>query len=389
MPGDIDEEFLNAINSHLKLRWAVSRCVLATGFHYEFLCEFHTRYIGTVNLGASRDDLFATLVVLRNDLKWDAAAAFADVFNPGLSCSERTLRRAVNEILNPVVAGTLIDRAVNRGLRFAHMDPALPGITAMVDATPVPCRGNRSLLNMKYRAKVVKFEVWTTLWGVPIYWRGPFLPTAHDASIYQSRTAEMGQLPQRPSLPHLPLEFFAGDKGYQGMSHMVSPFKTTDAEGNQPARGQDVPTREYFDLRFVSVRNRIEHFFSRLDEWKIMHNCAHHMKWLGYAMDLIMTMMHLKEAHNAATKGCRYDARPPPAVAHDAFGQVRCACRFLVTDAAKQRARQKRSQLVEHFITTNAPPCPGKPEKKRRRERQGDDLGVENSESERELEDLE
>jgi len=357
--------------------WWNSACRKLTGYTAPWLTSFFTRHVHPLCPDATFLDFYATVVLLRNNLTWDALEAVQGTWSPRRHVDERTLRHDVGKILRPAAMSTLAlggDGYVSpvvRGARFFHRDRRLPGITAIVDATPVPCRGSSELMNFKYHSKVVKFEVWCTLQAVPIYWRGPFLPKDHDAKIYAGLAAELDAITPRPPLPHLSEEFFAGDKGYVGHAHVITPFKKNDAEGSQLAPGYAFTTREYFDDRFVCHRNRIEHLFARLDKWRILRDNAHTMHFLGAAFDLIMSLEHVE----AMEFGARYQWQPDQPVPGDHFGAV-CECELKPTALLKAAAKAKRSSLVRFQLANDVAPHEGRGEKKKKKRRQRLKFGV-------------
>jgi hypothetical protein len=100
----------------------------------------------------------------------------------------------------------------------------------------------------KYRTHVMKFEIWTTLYGVPFFFRGPFPGSHHDTRMCRS-----GRF-----FP----EYLNADLGYVGLPHMVTPFKSTDATKPQATTVKD------FDQNIQTVRSRIERTFGWMTKWK-------------------------------------------------------------------------------------------------------------------------
>lgn len=254
--------------TRLELAWATRGCLCATGFDYEFLCSFYDGFVRPLAPGSVLRDFFALLVLLKNNLSWDALEGVQVAWSPRRIVSERQLRRDVGTILNPVTIPRLVARCVNPLVRFSHLDFRFPSCTCIVDATPVPVRGDSRLLNGKYHQKVLKFEVYVTLQGVPFFWRGPYLPTHHDAAIFAGQKPPLnaeGETQiggdEKKVFVHYAHEYILADQGYVGCSHCVTAPKRNETGASDIVEGTLKTKGDFLKDRIVIVRTRIEHFF--------------------------------------------------------------------------------------------------------------------------------
>lgn len=294
--------------------------------------------------------------------------------------SERQLRNRVQGV------GILLkDRwnlAVQPKVRFYHMEPGWPNVTAILDGTPAPTRlngelyvthgGNRSTSNYsgKYKFMCRKFEVWCTLQGCPIGFRGPLDGSRHDMAFFG---------PDDP-LPfdHKEDELFLADLGYIGAAHMLTPYKSGEVAGglagwatydelrdtwrthsNDEVRLpthrtivkednlQEVPMGrdEFWNLVQPRLRSRVERMFSKLMEWKwFSHYDAHADIWAESAMRLTI---FLTFQTNMRRKPYEYMFPTLPLPAHPAASACTCLGKGHPSDI--ERAKAGRGTLCDEL----------------------------------------
>ena len=178
----------------------------------------------------------------------------------------------------------------------------LPYVTALLDGSPIPCRmrggdhttkkGKKTIKNWctKYKFRCVKVEMWVSLQGKPLAFRGPIHGVRHDMQFWKEPT---GTLPGIP-FPHFRTENFLADHGYWGKTpHTLLPFKKIEVEGMAPIHPGAKPTlRRYWNKVHSLYRSRVERCFAWWTAWKFTQQCNHGELWLRMAMHIMVAVQH-------------------------------------------------------------------------------------------------
>jgi hypothetical protein len=255
-----------------------------------------------------------SLAIIKNDLSWDASCGISRHVT-GVFRSERTVRRRFSTV---VTAANVLWKHINQKIRFQYADARFPYCTAIVDGRPTRCRARMKkeivdeqgrkrtrdeTYSGKYRTHVMKFEVWTTINGIPFFFRGPFPGSHHDTKMCRSAGF----------FPHCEQEYFLADLGYVGLPHMVTPYKNNDARKPTAATIAD------FDQNIQTVRSRIERTFGWMTKWRSLSRTNHQPRFLRGAMTLACLVTYYELVEDPPmyrTIGCELD-----------FGRVtKCAC---------------------------------------------------------------
>ena len=239
--------------------------------------------------GATIFTLVDSMLMLINNLTWDSLQAVSV-----RGVNERQLRRDFDCTARRVAARWF--DVVDPQVRFSHTTPLLPYVTAILDGSPIPCRatggphqtasGATTIKNFngKYRIRCAKVEVWTTLQGVPIGFRGPVHGKNHDMSSFSPETP----LP----FTHLKSELFLGDSGYFGAAHQLLPFKKNEACGQELLDDGATTYLRYWNSVHSQYRSRVERFFAWSLRWKFLSACDHNLEWLRNAMVIHIAFEH-------------------------------------------------------------------------------------------------
>jgi hypothetical protein len=240
-----------------------------------------------------------TLFVLKNNLSWDAAGIIYGV-------PRATAHRWVSDFLAAVRPRLIFDETI----RFQETRLAFPfeHCTMLVDGFPVftgqsDGGGNYS---GKYKRSGYKFQMITSLSGIPINLSPAQPAKKHDALLY----AETDML-------HEPWEMVLGDKAYISQPHCVAPPKK-----NQKVF-KDNPTKARVFIAWHRLhRAKVEHCFARMHRFRFM-KYSHFRKIVPRAVRLIAWCDHVTLAHRA--KLHRWlDPNP-----HTITRAAECNCMFL------------------------------------------------------------
>jgi hypothetical protein len=244
-----------------------------------------------------RRKIYDALQMCKHNFTWDAAAAF--------SCrkdkvDERTMRRYFTEAAAAVRSGDIL----TPGIRFNDKDRRFPYVTAVVDGTPIPTRWNfrrhNTLLTKRKSAtysgkdhfKSWHVELWSTVSGIPIGFRGPIEGSQHDATLFYS---------EPPPFEHKARELFAMDIGYLGLPHALTPYKKNELEeyGGEDAvvrtnDGMVLPRRRVWNKSLGMLRSRIERVNSWMMKYRFFQYCDHDADWLKDAMTIVIAFEHYR-----------------------------------------------------------------------------------------------
>jgi hypothetical protein len=191
-------------------------------------------------------------------------------------------------------------------LRFAHGMSALPGVTGMLDGMVVKCRdlerGYKDdddskkvdrTFSGKHRIHCYKFEVFVSLLGVPLFFRGPVRGSVHDAALFKKNCVG-----SRPLFHHHKEEMWLGDLGYIGCEHCLVPYKKSSK-----SKGLDDTQKSYND-RHGLVRSRVERFFKCMREYRVFQETEHHPQFLKDCAALVLNIMYLTTANAPHYNDC-------------------------------------------------------------------------------------
>ena len=333
-----------------------------TGYDPSFIAALATH----VNVEFS----WVALIVgmLHSCMTYDAAASLTR-FIVGSSYDERTVRRKFAEIGNALAERPLM----NPTRRFMWLDKRFPNVTALVDCTTFPCRAKewiqvgerkQSLTwcrhDNKDKGNCWKFEVITTLNGIPISVRGPVEGSIHDARVFCAGEP----------FPHIENEFFLADLGYVGCPHVVHGPKSN----SKFASDWGSTTKQFFEKNIGLVRSRVERLFAWIDKHQSTHGSAYGKE---SAKNMALIIFNLEYLLGVAQSAVRYaddqhriipgEGREVPSP-QEPWAQGTCSCGFRPTVESKKRTiKQIEETLLQQDRTgTWLPEDPKRPQKRGR-----------------------
>ena len=230
--------------------------------------------------------------------------------------------------------------------------------------------------------------------GIPFAFRGPFLPTTHDAAIFA-----WDVLP----FPHGVWELWLGDKGYVGCAHMLHEFKKKNkkkkkpnpkgrtTEEDSPSDDSDEPLRDsdpdegydntdsalpigqqLINKKIRRPRAYIEHVFAEMkNECDSFEMCKRRPEMLTN-----LVKFYVDSEYVLITKGLRVARyqhlcieRPPTKVNWDLMNDESCECSTNRNAKKKSIAHMKkiRSELLTTPTTPRTIPRPEQLGTKRRK----------------------
>lgn len=196
-----------------------------------------------------------------------------------------------------------VDTFIKHGVhRVGKLGPA---VTAIVDGVPLYCRGPPEYFSgSKHHTKYETYLVWVDLNGTPTRWSGPFPGSAHESPCWAE-----GQ----KDLRHGEQDVILADLAYISCRHCLTKFK-------KPVNSQLTQRQQRFNDFHDHYRARVEHFFARLDKFRLLHSSAHYAKFNQMAMHFLLLAMNADDA--LAPKPRYDDVVKYPAVSCD------CYCQF-------------------------------------------------------------
>jgi hypothetical protein len=278
----------------------------------------------------------------------------------GYLCSppvdQRTIQRWFKDLAHAIKEKPIL----NPNMRFMHLHPSWPMVTAQVDCTTVACR-HRHTVTMedtesdadgnvvshkkdqtysgKHRDHVWKFEVWTTHQGLPVAFRGPVFGSIHDAKVFHGAGEPFF---------HFEGELFLADGGYQGCGHCLVPVK-------KGVRNELTADQRRFNRHHRLLRSRVERTFAWLDKFRIMAMTDHDKDFMGDAMLIILSVTFL-----TAQRSRKYEDAEDALPSAEARTLTRCWCMAGCAVAPKVTPAQllewaAKPQFAEEKPTTKPP----------------------------------
>lgn len=306
-----------------------------TGFTKDFLEGFWSR-VGCPKLFNA---FCLTMCQLKLNLTWDACAALTPLFYPDMR-DESTCRKDLVAVVDALEKTPWMDPL----LRWNYSDPRWPGVTALLDCTTIRCRdlrranGRDATFSGKHREHCWKLEVFTTVTGIPICFRGPALGSAHDMKVFHT-------LYDTAPFDHLEDEVWLGDLGYVSASHVVTPFKAGEDDGMLGTR------LDAFNDTHSRVRSRIERTFAWLDRFHIFWETDCKERTVSRFVSIALNIEVYRRLVDEATTGkqtykLHWLAAAPPVVVNWSRSR-KCNCRLKKESAVATKAR--RLQLCDHL----------------------------------------
>jgi hypothetical protein len=225
-------------------------------------------------------------ILLKHTPTWDLAAIFWRVILAQPEASERSLRRWASELLTALLPLIPFDKE----RRYDYECESIPGVYSIIDCTPLRVRGPKHVYNGKYHTKVLKYQVICDLRGVTIDAR-PTGSREHDAVA-----ARAGMIPLRDG------EWILGDRGYQGVDRVVTPFKRS--RGGGPLTADQLRFNKFHGI----IRAKIEHVFARVRRFKLFYRSPyrdalnHQLVHLGFWIDAELKKKSLAALGEAAPR---------------------------------------------------------------------------------------
>jgi len=284
-------------------------------------------------------EVFVTLTLLKNNLSYDVLAVTMLPYL-GRVFHESTVREMTNYVLMRNARAGSFARTMRR---FQVKEKYFFMCTFMSDGVPMFCRGNEKLFNGKHDDKYLLFQVALMMDGCPLAWFGPHYGREHDCTCMQG--SDM--------FPHKEKELGLGDLAFSSLKHYLTQVKGTKKK-NKLSEGEDL-----FDIEFRRVRNRVEHFFAQLDEFRCMWYNLHGIQWNTYAFSMIFNSECLvwelndKREHTDTivyTLSCsdyamRFDEQPD------------CNCKFrYATKMEKEKTVELRDEITERLVRDDVEP---------------------------------
>lgn len=330
----------------------------------ELWAAMRNHYSGlTIN---DRRALYSTLASMGTGCSWDQVAMMQPLWidllrqeDPKVcAVSERQLRRDFNHIGEMFVNNPMMHASI----RFSHMHPLMPGVTAILDGTVIPVRWRDTIAETrdgvtanvdrnysgKHQTICLKFEVWCTLDGIPFFVRGPVAGRVHDGHLFAhppwwNETKEV-------LFKHRPDEYVLGDSGYQGKDHCLVPYKKRS--------GASLSDNEkWFNKRHRLWRSRVERLFSFFDRFRFLQYTEHQEAWLRQALHIVCNIFYLK-----------YSAQPQYADCDCklvGFTELKQECLCSRGSGVAPRGDSKRQELLSLWQEHDMPYEPRPPSKGR------------------------
>jgi hypothetical protein len=154
----------------------------------------------------------------------------------------------------------------------------------LVDGFPVFTGQKKGGTNYsgKYRRAGFKFQMITTLSGIPIHLSKAFPANVHDSAIYPVTHVEHGEW-----------ELVLGDKAYLSQAHCVVPPKKNQAIAkNEPEKVA------IFTAWHRLYRSKVEHCFAKLHRFRFM-KYSYLRKFTPQAVRLLVWCEHVVRAKHA------------------------------------------------------------------------------------------
>jgi hypothetical protein len=279
------------------------------------------------------------LYVARANVTWDLVSLASGIFFPR-RISEREARRRFTEVATKIKSAEFVDPKIR--FNAEHLDGRFPGCTAIVDVTPIYCRQLRKGFSQrgdpidttyqpKYKTRVWKVEVWTTLSGIPIAWRGPVEGRVNDMRLFR----QGGQ-----PFHHTATEVFLADLGYIGGNHCMTSWKT-----GEPDVGEN---KKEFENNLSIVRSRIERAFAWLLKYRFFEHSAFEIPMLDLLLAIVMATEHLMGKLYPHYSVTPYpEDTPLPAKLGDT---LTCMCNFEEDREAVNMAKRHRTEVSEVYL---------------------------------------
>jgi hypothetical protein len=326
---------------------------------------------------------FDALLMCRHNFTWEAAAGFAvDGY-----VDPRTLQTRFKTVANQIAASTLVDPTV----RYNSADVRFPLVTAILDGTPIPCRaqfsstdtelfGNRvATFSGKRKFKCWNVELWSTVCGIPLGFRGPMEGSQHDATLFQG-------LP--PPFPHRIGELFIADSGYMGLDHCLVPFKEGEREdygGEEVVNRGDGPTtiRATWNVFHRQLRSRIERTNSWMTKYRFFLHTERDKEWVKNALTIVIAVEYYNRLRmpNPYTVPGHLDPQSEQQRMYwscDWVNNPICTC-GLTDKTTVENCKMARPRLCKRLLDLNYFPAPLPPRKNREKRSRANSR--ENSES--------
>jgi len=295
--------FENSANSMMHSMFGISKLQVRALF------ERVAEKMNAVNERPRHEDLrafYSSFAAVATGVTWDQLVEMQPCWLTRVEApvSERVLRDDFKRVV------LLLERfpLMNPELRFRYYHPAFPAVTAMLDATVVHVRSRRPCevaaqvatkdanYSGKHKMICFKAEVWCTMNGIPIAFRGVTEGSVHDTRLFKSGRCADGT--REHLLDHAKGEYWLADLGYQGCAHCLVPFKHAAGQEDLPA------AEKKFNTHHARIRSRIERLFALLDVFRCFTYCEHEAEWLTGAFRIALNALHVILASKPQYSDC-------------------------------------------------------------------------------------